>query len=577
MTPLSLAEGTEFSMADPNQTESQSSTPKSAPTARSTTDPILRNALRYTISAKEYEALHRYVLSRSKVLKRSAPSVARLERLEGDGREGAGGRGEGIAGGGFGSDYNAAAVRASWRVFVASIAALRVWGVIKGRLLGGRGAARTPKMPFWRSPNFRLSLSLSTILLLHRILFRFFTRLRLHLLAPEARPFRQRNKRTSRTLTSSLAPAVGASVAGFALAINPAEQLRVTIAIYALSCAGEFVWNHAEEEGWIWKKGADGKGSERPWWWGSWLLFPLTSGQLLHAFVFDRDCFPEAYGEFILRYSPQYVHSRPEGYPASLPWPGKYEMVDSLAEMARLNYPKFVSPILFPNSTTLPPTLSAISPLASPAHPLITSLTCATLHPSDPSCIRTYLSHQLLTIPPLAKFFTLIFSLLSVPSYAKFYASPLTTLNKLAARILRYTFFVSGSIGTSWAAICLFQSWFPAKFLPTQRFFLGGVLGGLWGYIVRREARGEFLYALRASLDSLWKVGRKRGWWNGAKGGDVWLFVASLVACNVVFERDAKSVSSGVVRRGVGFLRGEGLVDRVKEEKQRLEEKRNRV
>jgi len=154
-------------------------------------------------------------------------------------------------------------------------------------LIGNRGK----KIPLWKHPNFRLSLSLSSILLLHRILFRFFTRLRAHLLTPEARPFRQRNKKTSRTLTSSLAPAVGASLAGFMLAVYPADQLRVTIAIYALSRAAEFAYNHAEDEGWIWGK----KGSkwERPWWWGSWIIFPLTCGQLLHAFVFDRDCFPK--------------------------------------------------------------------------------------------------------------------------------------------------------------------------------------------------------------------------------------------------------------------------------------------
>lgn len=74
------------------------------------------------------------------------------------------------------------------------------------------------------------------------------------------------------------------------LAVYPADQLRVTIAIYALSRAAEFAYNLAEEEGWIWRK------VERPWWWGSWLLFPITSGQLLHAFVFDRDCFPKVCG-----------------------------------------------------------------------------------------------------------------------------------------------------------------------------------------------------------------------------------------------------------------------------------------
>src|SRR5688572_13480871 len=43
--------------------------------AKTATDPILQNALRYTISAKEYETLHKYIISRSKVLRRNAPSV----------------------------------------------------------------------------------------------------------------------------------------------------------------------------------------------------------------------------------------------------------------------------------------------------------------------------------------------------------------------------------------------------------------------------------------------------------------------------------------------------------------------
>lgn len=110
--------------------------------------------------------------------------------------------------------------------------------------------------------------------------------------------------------------------------------------------------------------------------------------------------------------------------------------------------------------------------------------------------------------------------------------------------------------------------------LATQRFFLGGVLGGLWGFVVRRQARGEFLYAVRASLDSVWKVGRKRGWWRGMRGGDVWLFVVSLMVINGVYERDNKSkaINSGVVRRGVSFLRGDGeetrrVAERVAEEK----------
>ena len=70
------------------------------------------------------------------------------------------------------------------------------------------------------------------------------------------------------------------------------------------------------------------------------------------------------------------------------------------------------------------------------------------------------------------------------------------------------------------------------------------------------------MYSARASIDSLWKVGIKRGWWTGVRNGDVWLFVASLMLVNVVYELDAKAVSGGILRKGLSSLRGEGLVDR---------------
>ncbi len=52
----------------------------------------------------------------------------------------------------------------------------------------------------------------------------------------------------------------------------------------------------------------------------------------------------------------------------------------------------------------------------------------------------------------------------------------------------------------------------------------------------------------------------------------MWIFVASLMAVNVVFEREPKGVNSGAVRRGVSFLRGEGLVDKVAEEEKKRKE-----
>lgn len=148
------------------------------------------------------------------------------------------------------------------------------------------------KKPFYKSPALRLSLSLSTILFLYRLLFRFLTRLRLHLLDPQVQPFRARNPQTATALTSPYAPAFGASLAGLALGIYPAEKMRVTIAIYAIFRALEFAYNLTEAEGMIWGR-KNGVLRDRPWWFGSWLLQPLAFGQLLHAAVFDRDCFPK--------------------------------------------------------------------------------------------------------------------------------------------------------------------------------------------------------------------------------------------------------------------------------------------
>lgn len=62
-------------------------------------------------------------------MQRNAPSPAKVEKLLEGGRDG--GRG------GAGDDYNAAAVRASLRVFFATAAGLKAWGAVKERVLGG--------------------------------------------------------------------------------------------------------------------------------------------------------------------------------------------------------------------------------------------------------------------------------------------------------------------------------------------------------------------------------------------------------------------------------------------------------
>ncbi|KAF2244019.1 hypothetical protein BU26DRAFT_463935 [Trematosphaeria pertusa] len=500
-------------------------------------DPVLRNALRYTISPREYKLLHQYLLSRAPAVRKRTLAPRRYDAIA---------KGS--------DDYNAAAIRDSLRLAVLTFSGLKAWDLVAEKLLA-RGTTKRPqhRLPVWKSPNVRLTCSLSFILLFHRLLRRFFTRLRESLLTPDAKPFRRRNPRISRSLTSRLAPAIGSSIAGFLLAVCPGDQLRITIAIYVFTRALEFCYNYLEEQGYF---------RNRPSWFGSWMLMPVACGQLLHAFVFDRDCFPAAYGNFILDNSPEYIQKRPVNYPGRLPWPGTFDIVDSLAQISKSRWPPFTSPILFPASETLPRTLTKISPITSPAHPAIKNLSCALLHPNDPSCMRTYVSYWIQAFPKVARFFAIILTALSITRYRAFIDSPVAALNKLAKSILRMSIFISGAIGTSWGSICLFQHIFPRNFLPTQRWFLGGFLGGMWAFLERKHGRGNFLYSARMSIDSLWKVGVKRGWWRGIKNGDVLLFVLSLATVNALYEMSPRSINSGVARKGLGVLRGEGWVDR---------------
>lgn len=98
--------------------------------------------------------------------------------------------------------------------------------------------------------------------------------------------------------------------------------------------------------------------------------------------------------------------------------------------------------------------------------------------------------------------------------------------------------------------------------MPSSRWFLGGFLGGLWAFIERKGGRSNFLYSIRLSVDSLWKVGVKRGWWKGVRNGDVWVFVMGLALIGAIYEADPEAVQGSPLRKALGFLRGEGWVDR---------------
>jgi hypothetical protein len=217
----------------------------------------------------------------------------------------------------------------------------------------------------------------------------------------------------------------------------------------------------------------------------------------------------------------------------------------------------------------------AISPIVSPAHPSIRHLSCALLHPSTPSCLHAALTHHLTTFPSFLKFFTLLFAVFSLPRYQSFVVRPGVELSRLALRALRTAAFVTAAIGTSWGSVCLFQHLLSRNRLPTARWFLGGALGGCWAFLVRDEGRSQFMYSVRLSLHTAWKVGVKKGLWKGVRGGEVGLFVLALAAVGVVYEVDRDAVRGSVTRKGVRWLRGDERENGGKKRKNKENENEN--
>ena len=72
------------------------------------------------------------------------------------------------------------------------------------------------------------------------------------------------------------------------------------------------------------------------------------------------------------------------------------------------------------------------------------------------------------------------------------------------------------------------------------------------------------MYSARSSIDSLWKVGVKKGWWKEGKNRDVLVFVSSLMLLNTIYEINPGAISSGIVRKTLAMSRGQGWIDIVK-------------
>jgi len=77
----------------------------------------VRNALRYTVSAKEYKILHEYLLSRTPAVEKHTPPPKRYEAIvESE------------------NDYNESSVRVALRVLITGYAGLKGWEFVSRKI-----------------------------------------------------------------------------------------------------------------------------------------------------------------------------------------------------------------------------------------------------------------------------------------------------------------------------------------------------------------------------------------------------------------------------------------------------------
>lgn len=305
-----------------------------------------------------------------------------------------------------------------------------------------------------------------------------------------------------------------------------------------------------------------------PEWCDTALLYAIGNGQLLWTFLFEPDCFPKSYGDFILARSSAYVPARPKDLPASMAWPTRREIADHVALLStpkkdQTPFPGFTSPSLAALNPSARPTtpFSKINPVLdwSPAHPAHSRLLCAMLHPTEPSCRSNYLHYWATEWKQSAKFvaaITAVFNLFKLRSWKR---DPEGSLFRFVMSVCQGATVISGSIATAWAFTCLFQQYFPRNFIPRSRFFLNGFLSSIFIYAVPAARRAQLgVYVGRLSLDSTWQILAKQGKVKNVRNGDVALLAFGLAMLSSLYE-DSPYILSGYVRRILRTLTGPRL------------------
>ncbi|ANB11101.1 hypothetical protein AWJ20_3898 [Sugiyamaella lignohabitans] len=387
--------------------------------------------------------------------------------------------------------------------------------------------------------------------------------------------FTKRTLKKTKHLPPLLPALLSGLVAGSAFALFP-ESAQGYAAIYLSTRTLEFVYNYLDDMGYL---------EFKPRILKSWAIFPFAFSQLFYTFIFHPDACPNIFRRIMLRLSDGYIPTKPTGYPIDRPWPNPDQVVDGIATIARARYPKFVSPILFPNLDTTVPGLESAEPVLSLAHPAMSTLTGALSHPTQPSEFRTYTELVLSKYSSIYKYVFgayVVLGLLKWRAHSKA-SSKTSEKNKLSstdkaskkaapslpgillssvANTARTTTFIVMTAASSWYGIGLSQQVLNNKFIPVLRFRIIGFLAGLWAFADQVNGRARYMFAVRLALRSQWNVlSKDRRYAPLLKNGAAALFALSFAVLMAIFDLSPKSIPGPSLRKTLNWIKTNQYTD----------------
>lgn len=369
----------------------------------------------------------------------------------------------------------------------------------------------------------------------------------------------QKLHRKRKLIARIIVPALSGLIAGTSYELFP-NIAKSSIALEIAFRSVEYLYNYLDDEGYF---------DFKPRILGSWSLFPFAFAQLFHTMIMHPDCGPPLFERLMFKMSFGYIPQVPEGFPEGEAgqWPSARQTVDNLAIISQLKYPKFESPIMFPNSTTLPKELNNIEPVIGRAHPAMKTLTGALMHPSEPSEFRTYTEFILTNTGAVSKYVFALYAIFGLLRRKRTDSPLYSVLGSAVVKTIRTTLFIVMTSASAWSGVGLAQQLLSNRLMPVFRYRIIGFLAGLWAFVDQVDGHLRFTYTSRLALMSYWNVLVKQKHVKPIPHGEVALFSIGFALIMTLYDVAPKTIP-GSRRKLLNWIKNHKYVDPVQHDKE---------